>query len=269
LENNLDNNQGRKPSLGRVGRPYNWLSIILLISLVAVIVYWPLVYEFAATQINSIRQAVTSASDSDRAPEPAGVDESFSNVMETALRYDREGQRVLAVGLFTQLLRQEARNTSYTVQAAALLPRAAEFFSKGKEIPAEQVEILYQDAYQAILKFYGPDHYDIENVHLGLEKHYSSLGRYREAALQNRRLQDFYRRYHKDNEDLLFNFIQPTTIRLGHTLLSAGQNVEARDVYQEALDMTRAKGRPVSAIEEFIQKTNVEGQTAPDPMTEP
>ena len=270
MKNNLDDYGDKPQTVVRVGRSTNLFLPIAFISLIAVVMYWPLLYEFAAIQIDSLIQIETPPTDISSAqvlPDSDGSS-SFDDVLDTALRYDREGERVLAAALFQQLLRQEAQNTGYTENAAALLPRAAEFYRKGNEIPAEQVAILYRDAYHAILKFHGPDYYDYENVHWGLEKHYLSLGRYKVAADQTRMLLEFYRRYYKDDEDVQFGFIQPTTIRLGHNLMAAGENADARNVYQLALEMSQARGRPTSAIEALIKKTYEAGPVTPETMTE-
>jgi Fimbrial assembly protein (PilN) len=270
LKNYSNHSEDLPQVVERVDRSFNWKLLILAISLIAVIVYWPLLYEFASKQIESSGQAETSQTGEKNEQMLADAEDSssFDNVLDTALRYDREGKRVLAATLFQELLRQAAQNPGYNEHIAALLPRAADFYSKGDEIPAEQVEILYQDAYHAIKQIHGPDYYDYENVHWGLEKHYLSLGRFEEAALQTSMLLEFYRRYYKDNKDSQYAFIRPTTIRFGDNLLAAGQNVRARQAYQAALKMTRERGQPISAIEERIAKTYQQEEAVPSSMME-
>ena len=253
----------------RVDNSFNWKLFILAVSLVAVILYWPLLYEYVSNQIELTRQAEIQQPSKKNKPEPpVNVHPvSFEEVLDAALRYDREGDRKQAEILFHELLSQAARNTGYNEQMVALFPRAADFYSKGDEIPAEQVENLYLDAIDAINQFHGKDYYDYENVYRGLEKHYLSLERYKEAAIQTRLLLEFYRLYYKDNRDTLFMFIMPTTIRLGHNLLAAGQNAESRNAYQTALKIARSRHRPISAIEEFIKKTYQQGEGIPSTMT--
>ncbi|MDP6183682.1 MAG: hypothetical protein QF609_07680 [Gammaproteobacteria bacterium] len=180
--------------------------------------------------------------------------------MDSAVRYDQRGDRERADALFRQLLRQAARNTGYTEHMVALLPRAADFYSKGDEIPADQIENLYLDALDAIKRFRGEDHYDYEAVYGGLEKHYFSLGRYAESAVQTRQLLQFYRLKYVDNADSYYAVIQPTTMRLGRNLLAAGRNAEAREAYGAALEMAAEHHRPVAHIEELIKKTYEEAE---------
>ncbi len=254
----------------RVDRSVNWNFLIAVIVLVIVVINWPLMVEYVSTQIDADKSSeVSRERDKQQARSTAEDFAGFKKILDTALRYDREGKRVLAAALFRQLLSEAARNPGYNKETAALLPRAADFFSKGSEIPAEQVEILYQDAYLAIKKVHGPNYYDYENVHRGLEKHYLSLDRFREAAVQTRMLAEFYRRYHKDNEDAQFALLQPTTIRLGHNLLAARQHADARKVYQAALLMTRKRGQPVSVIEGFIRQTYEDKNAGAAASTEP
>jgi len=253
----------------RVDHSSNWKVLILAAAVIAVIMFWPRFYKFVSIQIDQIKQAEIQYPSNENEQEIADMVRpvSFDEVLDAALRYDRVGDRKQAESLFRKLLMQAAKNTKYTEQMVALFPRAADFYSKGDEIPAEQVEYLYLDALDAIKKFHGTDYYDYENVHRGLEKHYLSHGRYKKAAFQTEMLLEFYRRYYKDNKDTQYALIKPTTIRLGHNLLAAGQNAKARDVYQSALLMTRKRDQPVSAIEEFIKKTYQQGEDIPSTIT--
>ena len=103
-----------------------WPLPILIISLIAVVMYWPFLYESVEKRITSGVQTETERAERKSTQVPANADgsSSFDNMLETALRYDREGNRALAATLFQQLLRQEMENTAYTEHAAALLPRA-------------------------------------------------------------------------------------------------------------------------------------------------
>ena len=266
MENNSNNSSDDYPQIvERANRSFNWKILVLAAVLVAVIFYWPLLYEFVSTQIAAIKSAeIQQPSTENKQALPAGVRPAgFDEVLDTAVRYDREGKRVLADALFQELLRQAAKNPGYNEQMVALLPRAADFYSKGDEIPAQQVEYLYLDAIDAIKKIHGNDYYDFENVYRGLEKFYLSQGRYREAAVQTRFLLEYYRRRYQDDNETRYNFIQPTTIRLGENLLAAGQTADARNVFQAALTMTRKRGQPVSRIEEFIKKTYQQEESVP------
>ncbi len=248
----------------RVGRSYNWRVILLSASLVAVFFLLPLLYEFISKQIELAKQTEVLEASKEKKQEIPESDHpaTFDEILDTALRYDRQGNRKQAEILFNELMRQAARNTNYVEQMVVLFPRAADFYSKGNEIPAKEVENLYLDALDAIKHFHGNDYYDYENIYLGLEKHYISQGRHKEAATQIKYLLEFYKRYYK-NKDTQYSFIQPTTIRLGHTLLAAGQNIEARNVYKTVLEMAKTKGRSVSIIEKFIKNTYQNEQAPP------
>ncbi len=251
-------------------RTVNWRVLIPAIVIIVIVVTWSLLSDFASEQLESIKQTERNQvkEDSKALPRDDKNASGFEDVLHTALRYDREGKRVLAATLFKELLSQAAQNPGYNEEVARLLPRAADFFRRGNEIPKEQVEILYQDAYLAIKQVHGPDYYDYENVHRGLEKHYLAQGRFTEAALQTRMLLEFYRRYHKNNKDAQYALMQPTMVRLGNNLLAAGQHADARRVYKSALRMARAKGGPVKAIETFIRRTYEDEKAAPASGTE-
>lgn len=180
---------------------------------------------------------------------------TFENVLNAAIKYDREGNREVADKMFRRLLRETAQSTSYTPEMALLFPRAADFYSRGNEIPDAEVENLYLDAIDAMRQFRDANNYEYENVYRGLEKFYASHGRYKDAALQTRRLLDYYRNYRGDNKDEQYALILPATIRLGNHLEEAGQFGEARIAYQEAMDMTRTRKEPTDHIEDLIKKT--------------
>jgi len=256
FKKNFNKSKGYPQVVERIDRSLNWRVILLAASLVAVIFLLPILYEFISNQIELARQAeILQASKDKKHDNPESVQPvTFKDILHTALLYDQQGNRRQAEILFHELMRQAARNTSYNEQMVALFPRAADFYSKGNEIPAKEVENLYLDALDAIKRFHGNDYYDYENVYRGLEKHYISQGRHKKAATQTKYLLEFYRRYYKD-KNTQYAFVQPTTIRLGHNLLAAGQNIEARNVYKLALARAKTRGKSVSVIEKFIKKT--------------
>ena len=264
-----DDNEDLPLVVNRMDRSFKWNYLIFFIFQVLIFLYWPLIFDFTSKELGSDKEAeiLQREKKKQQALVTANEESSFDKVLDTALRYDRQGKRVLAATLFEQLLKQAAQSTNYNKQIAALLPRAADFYSKGKEIPAEQIEVLYQDAYLALKKVHGPDYYDYENVHRGLEKLYVSQKRYKEASMQTRMLLEFYRRYYKDSTESQYTFLYPTTIRLGNLLMAAGEPDKARKVYPAALKMTRDKGLPVNAIEKFIAKTYENDGNTPEYIT--
>jgi tetratricopeptide (TPR) repeat protein len=259
LKNHLNNSEDMPQVVERVDHSINWKALILIVTLVVVLLLGPKLYQYVSNQIDVVMTWQTEISPPPEKTEQASQDTprpaTFDEVLDAALRYDRQGNRIQAELLFRELIKQTARNASYTEQMVALFPRAADFYSKGNEIPAKEVENLYLDALDAIKRFHGNDYYDYENVYRGLEKLYISQGRYKEAATQTRVLLEFYRRNYNDNKDAQFALMQPTTVRLGQNLIAAREYSEARDVLQAALEMSQKRGRPVSHIEEFIKKT--------------
>lgn len=173
---------------------------------------------------------------------------SFEVRLDSALRAGRKkATRKEAHALFTQLL----ADTTDPVERAELLPRAADFYLNGIELPSDEIEKLYQDALVAIEAVHSNDYYDYENVYRGLEKLYLSQNRFDEAVVQTRLILAFYDRYYKD-EETRYLFKRPTTIRLANHLKSAGHIDEARVTYERALEMTRQRGHSTRDIEALI-----------------
>ena len=63
----------------RVNLSFNWNLPVLVISLIAVVVYWPLLFEFASKQIDSVGQAETSQTSEKNKQTPVVVDD-FSGI---------------------------------------------------------------------------------------------------------------------------------------------------------------------------------------------
>jgi len=258
----MDNSKDHSPVVKRVDYSVDWKSMLLAAALITVVVYWSEIQEFVSDQISTKKQIVTPAPPVLDEQEPVTtVDTSdFGGMIVTALRHDRYQRREQAHALFQELLEQVKKQEGYNKQKAALFPRAADFYSKGDELSADKVENLYLNALAAIRQVHDDNYYDHENVYRGLEKLYLSQDRYREAIVYTRHLLDFYQRYYKEDKDALFSMVLPTTIRLGHNFLAAGENVAARTEYQRALDMNRFNDRTVPVIKKFIQKTYPQGE---------
>jgi tetratricopeptide (TPR) repeat protein len=188
---------------------------------------------------------------------------SFEAVLTHALRSESKVDRQKANLGFQALLRRVASNPSHDARSAVLFARAADFYSSGSELSASDVERLYLLALEAIEQVHGEDYHDLENVYAGLEKFYLSQGRYDEAVTQARSLLDFYRRYRKDPGAQL-ELVGPVTVRLGHNLMKAGRNLEARDAYRVAAGLWRSAGQQTSEIESFIEATYLTGEARPD-----
>ncbi len=226
-------------------------KLLAIIPAVLVIIFcWLWIAEFNAN-FSKIFQNIPT--------EPPGATEdsrgaSFDEVLEFALRSERKGDRQAAHLAFQSLLRQLAAAGIHNERSAAVLPRAASFYSKGDELSPAKVENLYLGALESIERVHGDTYYDYETVYSGLEELYLSLNRFEEAVYQTQLLLGFYRRYYQD-ESTLMAFVAPTTVRLGHNLMRAERNTEARDAYLVAIEMWRSLGQPTSFIESFVEAT--------------
>ena len=168
------------------------------------------------------------------------------------MRSERKGDRQATHLAFQSLLRQLAAAGIHDHRSAAVLPRAASFYSKGDELSPAKVENLYLGALESIERVHGDTYYDYETVYSGLEELYLSLNRFEEAVYQTQLLLDFYRRYYQD-ESTRMAIMVPTTVRLGHNLMKAKRNNEARNAYLAAIEMRRSLGQPTSFIEAFVE----------------
>jgi len=242
---------------------FNWKFLVVIPAVLSIVYFWPQLVEVLSDLEQIPRTVLTTADTEKEVVAETPRQASFDEVLGHALRSERQGDRQMAHLAFQQLLKKVASASIHTEQSAALLPRAAAFYSKGDELRVAEVESLYLQALKAIDQVHGENYYDYENAHWGLEKLYLSLARYDEAVFQTRLLLDFYRRYYKD-ESTQHAFVAPTTVRLGHHLMKAGRNIEARDAYHAAVELWRSVGQPTSAIEAFIETTYLPGETRSD-----
>lgn len=223
-------------------RLFSWQFLVAVVVVTLLVVYWPKPLEFLA-DLGSIESEPDEVADI-----PIVVDTpDFDVQLYDALRLSRTGSRDQAHELFQRML----IDTTDPLERASLLPRAADFYMNGAELSSKEIERLYQDALQTFDKVHSNNYYDYENVHRGLEKLYISQKQYADAAVQTTFILAFYRRYYEeDNTRYLFE--KPTTIRLGNHLMSAGEPNEARQVYQRALEMTKARGQSTYTIDAII-----------------
>ncbi len=231
-----------------------WLAIAVLC--IGVLNYWLLVHEPEAFQKADSRQSVNKVPPmpGDITPPP----QSFEKRLEAALFAELHKNRIYAHQLFQELLEEATGFPKTDPRVPSILARAAGFYLKGKEIPQKEVESLFLEAIRAIGNVHDQVYYDYENMHRGLEQLYLSMGRYREAADQTRRLVDFYQRYHT-NKDTRYALVLPTMVRLGDNRALAGQVEAARKAYKSALEMVKSRGSNsffVNGIEERINKLN-------------
>ncbi len=243
------------PSSGRI--------IAVIPAVLAIVFFWPQLTGLFSDLGKIDPTVLFTAPAETQVVAEAPREASFDEVLDHALHSERQGDRQTANLAFQALLSQVASNRVHDEQSAALLPRAAAFYSNGSEISVTDVEKLYLLAFKAIDQVHGENYYDLENVHRGLEKLYLSQARYDEAVVQTRSLLDFYRRYYAD-KDAHKTFVAPTAVRLGHNLMKAGRNIEARDAYRVAAELWRSAGQPTSEIESFIEATYLPGEAKPD-----
>jgi tetratricopeptide (TPR) repeat protein len=244
-------------------RRFDRKLLALIPAVLVIVVCWPWIAEFDAN-FSKILQHIPTVPDGER--EVTAVDSpeiSFDELLENALRSERQGDRQAAHLAFQSLLKQLAAVGIHNQRSAAVFPRAASFYSKGDELSPARVENLYLGALESIQRVHGDIYYDYESVHRGLEELYLSLHRYEEAVYQTQLLLDFYRRYYPD-ENIRLAYVAPTIVRLGHNLMQAGRNVEAREAYHVAVELRRSAGQPTSAIESFIETTYPPGEAGTD-----
>ncbi|MCP4331648.1 MAG: hypothetical protein GY785_03240 [Gammaproteobacteria bacterium] len=251
-----------KPEEGD-SRQSNWKFLGVIPVVLAIVFFWPKINGIVSDFGNIDSTGLFSASVDREVVAQTPRAASFDEVLAHALRSEAKGNRQMANLAFHELLRLIASNPVHSEQSAALFARAAAFYSNGSELAVSDVEKLHLLALEAIHQVHGENYYDYENVHHGLEKLYLSQARYDEAVNQTRLLLEFYRRYYKD-QDAQFSFVTPTTIRLGHNLMKAGRNLEARDDYRVAVELLRSAGQPTAEIESFIEATYLPGETRPD-----
>lgn len=185
---------------------------------------------------------------------------SFEELFDQTLRNQGAGNRQSAHRMYQELLRRLAADGDYSRRTAAVLPRAANFYRDGSEIPAGQVEYLYQQALAAIFEIHGDNYYDLENVYAGLEHFYRLHHRYTEAVEQTRLLLDFYARHYPD-ENTRFALVAPTRVRLGQNLMQAGRNAEARAAFEAAIALMHSRGQSTAAVEAMLEATRQPGNT--------
>ncbi|MDH3387580.1 MAG: PilN domain-containing protein [Gammaproteobacteria bacterium] len=198
------------------------------------------------------QQLATSPPAQPEAGPPRAV--TIDELLDQALRSERNGDRQMAHLTFQELLRQVVADGIHCKRPAAVFPRAASFYRKRDVLPPAEVENLYRQALAAITQVHDENYYDLENIHRGLEGFYRSQNRYDEAVVQTRLLLDFYRRYYPD-EGTRYGFVTPTTVRLGQNLMLAGRITEAREAYLAAIALKRSRGQPTSAIEAMVAAT--------------
>ncbi len=228
--------------------------LALIPAVLMIVIFWPWITEFSANFSNILQNTPTGLPGKKEVTTLDSHGAGFDELLETALRSERKGDRQAAHRAFQSLLRGLAVAGVHNQRSAAVLPQAASFYRKGDELSPAKVENLYLGALESIQRVHGDTHYDYETIHWGLEKLYLSLNRFDEAVHQTRLLLNFYQRYYPD-ESTLLAFAAPATVRLGHNLMKAGRNTEARDAYLAAMEMWRSLGQPISFIEPFVEAT--------------
>lgn len=248
--------RGMKQKEAGDDRLFNWQFLAGIALLVFLVLYWP--------EIAGFIEHVTAPPEE---PEEVAVrpiekqPPGFEEQLRQALDFARKGARTEAHDIYTRLLAETIDPTD----RAALLPRAAGFYLNGTELSNQEIELLHQEAFLAIQAVHPNNYYDYENVHRGLEKLYVSQNRYEEAAVQTRFIIAFYDRYYED-EDTRYLFKQPTTIRLANHMKAKGDIEGARLVYQQALEMTKAKGLSTMAVEAMLTNLDLPEGAEPVPL---